>query len=133
VRIFFPLVIFYLIAFIHYMRTGLAHFSSLIAILMLLASGTLGVQARTMAPAVDQVVLCTGTGLVIIAVDANGRPTSTPQHCPECYGMISCLVLPSSNPSHSIRHFFSDAGAANIIRHIGRIALVHPARGPPQG
>jgi hypothetical protein len=125
-------VIFYFITFIHFMRTGLTHLSSLIAILMLLASGTLGVQARTMAPAFDQVVLCAGTGLVTIAVNANGRPTSTPQHCPECYGMISGLVLPSSNPLHSIGYLFSDVGAANIIRHIGRIAPVHPARGPPQ-
>ena len=80
------------------MRTGLTHLSSLIAILMILASGTWGVQARTRAPAVDQVVLCTGTGVVTIDVDANGIPTSMPQHCQECYGMTSGLVLPSTNP-----------------------------------
>ncbi|MDG2404392.1 MAG: hypothetical protein P8M25_05420 [Paracoccaceae bacterium] len=86
-----------------------------------------------MALATDLVVLCTGIGLVTVAVDANGRPTSTSQHCSECYGIISALVPPASNPFHTIRQFFSDAEFADISCHIGRFMPVHLARGPPHG
>jgi hypothetical protein len=126
------LVILCFVALIHFMRIGLTHLSPLITIVTLLTSIIWGVQALAMTPAFDQVVGCTSTSLVTMAVDTNGRPTSTPQHCPEGYSMISGLVLPPSNPLNSIRHFLSDAGAANIIRYIGRIAPVHPTRGPPQ-
>ncbi len=58
------------------MRDGLRIISILVMVITLVVA-SLGVsQARAMAPAVDQMVLCAGNGAVAIHIDASGKPTS---------------------------------------------------------
>ncbi|WP_299689432.1 hypothetical protein [uncultured Tateyamaria sp.] len=40
--------------------------------------------ARGAAPAVDQVVICSGHGVSVLFLDADGAPTQAPQLCPDC-------------------------------------------------
>lgn len=55
----------------------------LLVALMVLTSASLAV-ARAAPDATGQMVLCTGTGPVVVHVDANGDPTGAPHYCPDC-------------------------------------------------
>jgi hypothetical protein len=53
------------------------------------------VVARGGAQPVGQIVLCTGTGPVTIAVDADGQPVAAQHLCPDCLpGFAVVLVSP---------------------------------------
>lgn len=57
---------------------------SLVLSVMLMVAGHYTAQARGAHPAVDRMVICTGTAAVVVFVDANGQPTYAPHHCPDC-------------------------------------------------
>ena len=40
--------------------------------------------ARGMAPAADEIVICTGQGAVVMTIDADGNPTAPAHLCPDC-------------------------------------------------
>ncbi len=106
---------------------------SLIALVLALtvASVTMAV-ARHQARAVDEVVLCTGYGMVTVAIDAEGRPTDAMAPCPDC--ILSLVALGPDGPGvlgpprrlDAIRHALRDLPAprsgAPVFRH---------ARAPP--
>lgn len=98
--------------------------------ILALTSVTMAV-ARGHAPAVGQVVICSGYGIVTIAVDADGNPTEAVQPCPDCVAGQS--ALPAAD--------FSDGPRARVAPRVlpfarglvrgAQPALVPPARGPP--
>lgn len=51
--------------------------------------------ARTMPDAAGQMVLCTGTGPVMVYFDEDGAPTAAPHLCPDC-ALSLILALDSS-------------------------------------
>jgi hypothetical protein len=57
---------------------------SLISMVLVLATGSVThAMARHQVHAVDQVVICTGYGVVTISVDADGNPTGPVLPCPD--------------------------------------------------
>lgn len=50
--------------------------------------------ARGQAPAVDQVVICSGGAVLTVAVDENGQPVGPPHICPDCALMMMALAVP---------------------------------------
>jgi hypothetical protein len=57
---------------------------SLLLILCLLVTGNALSSARGQGMAVGQMVICTGTGPVVVHVDAEGQPAEAPHYCPDC-------------------------------------------------
>ena len=110
------------------MRDGLRIISILVMVITLVVA-SLGVsQARAMAPAVDQMVLCAGNGAVAIHIDASGKPTSPPKHC----ALALAAVVPQVTAQlrrqyHGSRAFRTDSGQHHSVRDV----MLHMARGPP--
>ena len=113
------------------MRDGLRIISILVMVITLVVA-SLGVsQARAMAPAVDQMVLCAGNGAVAIHIGASGKPTSPPKHCAEC-ALALAAVVPQVTAQlrrqyHGSRAFRTDSGQHHSVRDV----MLHMARGPP--
>ncbi len=87
--------------------------------------------SRGMDRAVGQMVLCTGSGPVVVYMDAEGQPTQAPHYCPDyalaLLGAIheAPIVVPQA-PSRM--------QAAPLLRSHDLISAplpLHPARAPP--
>lgn len=57
---------------------------TLFVALSLVMSGQIAAQAKGASPATGHMVLCTGSGAVVVFTDADGRPTAQPHICPDC-------------------------------------------------
>lgn len=67
---------------------------SLIFLVLTLVSGSVGMaSARHQARGVDEIVICSGFGLVTITLDAEGKPVrSAPVLCPDCLPALAALT-----------------------------------------
>ncbi|MGB7319535.1 MAG: hypothetical protein WBC85_16345 [Planktotalea sp.] len=87
--------------------------------------------ARTMPDAAGQMVLCTGTGPMMVYFDENGEPTAPPHLCPDCALSLIIslenaeLLIAASGAWLSQRHEL--ATVVGPILHFG----TPKARGPP--
>lgn len=59
-------------------------FLNLVLSLSLVLTGQSMAMARGMSPAADQIVICTGSGPMVMTVDAEGNPTAPSHLCPDC-------------------------------------------------
>ncbi len=66
----------------------------LVALIVLTAQSAAA--ARMMPDATGQMVICTGTGPMMIHVGADGMPTSAPQICPEYALSLIVAVAPAA-------------------------------------
>ena len=88
--------------------------------------------ARGAPDPVGQMVICTGQGLSIIYVDAEGQPTPAPHYCPDCALASLAGLLPVSarltfDPGWAIHsNGTAEQGRAPSVPY-----LVERARGPP--
>ena len=57
--------------------------------------------ARGHAPAVGQMTLCVGGGMVMVAVDADGNPTAPPHVCPD--GVAALVQVDMAAPAMPLR------------------------------
>ncbi len=95
-----------------------------------LVSGTMAV-ARVGAIGVTEVTLCSGAGVVTVALDADGNPTGPMHPCPDClagFGLAVVPVLPVGRGQVARRSVLlppTDARAAP------QVSLPPQARGPP--
>lgn len=76
---------------------------SLLALVMALMLGVTSItlaSARGHAPAVGQIELCTGMGMQMISVDAEGNPVGDPHVCPDGVAALAApdLALPVLPP-----------------------------------
>ncbi|MFU8777212.1 MAG: hypothetical protein ACNA7M_06040 [Roseovarius sp.] len=62
-----------------------------LCLLLALTSQSLAM-ARGAAQPVGEIVLCTGTGPVTVAVDAEGQPVATPHPCPDCLPAFAAVL-----------------------------------------
>ncbi|WP_149775794.1 hypothetical protein [Ruegeria intermedia] len=102
------------------------------ALSVLLALMAQGVAAsRGMDRAVGQMVLCTGTGPVVVYMDENGQPTKASHYCPD-YALNLLGAVFADQPPHSSA---PDRVQPDPPRETSNlvVARVHgqPARGPP--
>lgn len=69
-----------------------------LALMLALTSGAMAV-ARGQTHAAGQVVLCTGSGPVTVAVDADGQPIGPAHICPDCaLGFFAAVSEPPGVP-----------------------------------
>lgn len=66
--------------------------SILLLLLAVMASSVTMAVARQQARAVGEMVLCTGYGMVVVSVDAQGQPTGPMMPCPDCVMAVSALA-----------------------------------------
>lgn len=100
--------------------------------LALAASSVTVAIARGPAAASHQVVICTGTGVTTLAVDAQGRPVGPVHPCPDCLAGLMTAALP--DPAT----LATALSAPTLVPWLpapqasaGPLALPPCARGPP--
>lgn len=104
---------------------------ALVLSLMLgLTSVTMAV-ARAQAPAVSQITICSGYGVVTLSVDAEGNPTGGVHHCPLCVLGMGLAVLPVT-PGPVRPSTRGEALVWPLVRYnLAQPLRVPQARGPP--
>ncbi|MEM6374294.1 MAG: hypothetical protein AAF727_16175 [Pseudomonadota bacterium] len=81
--------------------------------------------------AVDQLVICSGLQTSVIYLDANGTPTQSPHHCPDC-ALLGVDVAHTTGPhpwDASVFAHFVGVTAGQVGR--GRVPEHALARAPP--
>lgn len=104
----------------------------LLLVLALVVTGQALAQARGQAAAVGQMVICTGTGPVMVSVDTEGNPTGPPHICPE--GALA-LFLDGAAPAtgHApVRALFGLARCSESPPSTAQAEIRPSARDPPR-
>ena len=71
-----------------------SHILSALLVVLVAFTAQSAALARTMPDAAGHMVLCTGTGPVMVYFDENGEPTAPPQLCPEfALSLIVALAI----------------------------------------
>lgn len=109
------------------LRAFSAFFLSLI---LSMTSVTMAV-ARAQAPVAGQITICSGYGIVIISVDAEGNPTGPVHPCPDCLAGLVLAPAPETPAAHrpdlrSVRHMPLPVGSP-----VGLRVPIAKSRGPP--
>ena len=89
--------------------------------------------ARGAPVSAGQIILCTGSGLVMVHVDADGQPLDTPRFCPDgAHGLLQAIALapggafdPEENAGPSEQGFAQDHLSSKSEERLNR------PRGPP--
>ncbi|MBO9449138.1 hypothetical protein J7426_02640 [Tropicibacter sp. R16_0] len=76
------------------MKATLRTYIALTLSLLVVLTGQGMAASRGMDAAVGQMVICTGTGPIVVMVDENGQPTQAPAFCPEYALTLLGAVLP---------------------------------------
>lgn len=114
------------------MKQNMRLFTALMLTVMLATSSLTMALARGQAMAAGEMVLCTGSGPVSIAVDAQGTPTGAVMHCPDCLAADLMAVAPCDGVSAlrsaalSVRFPIRESADVDLAR------AGHLARGPPK-
>lgn len=81
---------------------------------------------------VDQVVICVGSGSIVVSVDEDGQPVAPKPICPECIVAFADLaqVDPCSMPMHTLAKATMQWSVADLVSvpHVRKAE----ARGPPR-
>lgn len=106
-------------------------FSLLFVLVLALALVTMSV-ARGQAVAVGTGMFCSGQGMVLRAVDAQGQPTQALHVCPDCLAGFGPVLLPVPASAPQVpRHSRLDL-PPHLISAPATPAPQPQARGPPQ-
>lgn len=109
-------------------------FSTLVLILAFCAgTGVMAVaRAQAAGPQGQNIVICSGYGVVTITVDAEGNPISPVHPCPDCVAGLAAVLVPSSLSIAvplAIARFVPNPKAE--IWHVLQPLYSAQARGPP--
>ena len=108
-----------------------SHIISLCLATLVVLTAQSAALARTMPDATGQMVICTGTGPMMVYVDANGEPTGAPQICPE-YALGLIVALESAVLELDAHGVWHRLGALYVGLELSVLRLGTPnARGPP--
>lgn len=99
---------------------------SLLVLAVMVSSVTMAV-ARNQPRPVGEMVLCTGYGMVIVGVDAQGKPAGPMMPCPDCVlsiagleGDAATVPLPPQSLvalAHALRNLPAPASGAPVFHH----------------
>ena len=103
----------------------------LLASVLVITSGAMAAARGQAAPA-GEIVLCTGTGTLIVPVDAQGNPSGPAHICPDCALHLFAMpapptAVPVPSGAWSAPAFANAQDSAVWVRP----APLPPARGPP--
>jgi len=111
---------------------ALRAFSILWLVLVFASSSVTMAIARHQPRAVGDIELCTGTGLVSVAVDARGDPTGPQMPCPDMTQALAALTdvsfthFSASGALHPVQFLLRDLAAS-----ISPTTSFHRSRAPP--
>lgn len=112
--------------------TGLLRITLAFALSILLGlTGQSIATSRGVDHAVGQMVLCTGTGPVIVYMDAEGQPTKPPHYCPDyALSLLGALLAdqPALPPAPGHASVAPERARGNLI---AAPLPLNPARAPP--
>ncbi|WP_170560960.1 hypothetical protein [Ruegeria atlantica] len=87
--------------------------------------------SRGMDRAVGQMVLCTGTGPVVVYMDAEGQPTQAPHFCPD-YALTLLGAVSPSEPSLPVAPEIDRPMPSRMTENLIALPIpAQPARAPP--
>ena len=114
------------------MKQSLTMLRNAIVVVALIVGTMQIAYARGAAPAVDQMVICTGQSAVTIGIDADGNPTGVVHYCPDC-AATALVAIDVSHPLLPTRiGTVFDADRPRISQpETVVVVIAHPARGPP--
>ena len=117
----------YLAAMKLHMRSYLTLFLVLVVTLTAHSAGAM----RGMQDATGQMVICSGSGPVVISVDADGQPARAPGNCPDCIALGMDALAPVSHMQLALRRPQGNARPLTPARIQSRMPLRACARAPP--
>lgn len=79
----------------------------------------------------QQVVLCTGGGLVTVTLDENGDPTGPAHFCPDGVGNFVATATAAPLPPAPLVHVSRAEQPPRLQGRAQSVQIDHPARGPP--
>ncbi|WP_380057232.1 hypothetical protein ACFE33_04015 [Falsihalocynthiibacter sp. SS001] len=109
-------------------RTVVVHALALLMLMTSMASA----MGQMRGAAVGEMVLCTGTGAVVVLVDADGQPVKAQVTCPDC--MISAALAGAAAPTveYSADHALAAVEMPVRVASLARLrADAHRTRAPP--
>jgi len=113
------------------MKPILRAYTGVFLALMLAFTGQSMAVARGMPNATGEIILCTGQGIVTVAIDENGQPVERPHICPDC--AMSLFAYAAEEPVLPVRPLGSTEKLSPARASLAAFAHdVSPAaRGPP--
>ena len=113
------------------MKLHMRSYLTLILVLAVTLTAHSAGAMRGMRDAAGQVVICSGTGPVVIYVDADGQPARTPGNCPDCIMLgMDLSVAPEQMPMAMPRPKGRTQVPAQVPNQ-SRMILNACARAPP--
>lgn len=104
---------------------------ALCALAVMVSSVTMAV-ARNQPRAIGEMVLCTGYGMVVVSIDAEGQPTGPMMPCPDCVPSLAGLTESASTLPPPPRRLIAQAHALRSLPAPATGAPVfHHPRAPP--
>lgn len=106
------------------------HIALMLALMLALTSLSLAV-ARGQATPAGTIALCSGAGMQMLHVDADGNPTGPPHVCPD--GVAALALVDMDAPAQALRRV-RDGETLRIPRDVPAVAqpvVPAQARGPP--
>ncbi|OUS37378.1 hypothetical protein A9Q94_06070 [Rhodobacterales bacterium 56_14_T64] len=112
------------------------HFRSYLTLFLVLAVTLTAHSAgalQGMRDATGQIVICSGSGPLVIYVDSDGQPARAPHDCPDCITLGMDALAPSQRPQHVAPEPLCRVDHPVQIRVHSRMPLRASARSPPIG
>lgn len=104
--------------------------SILLSLVLLVTSHSAAV-ARGAPHAVDQMVICSGTTVVVVYVDAEGQPITAPHLCPDCALHLLATVSPPGAVPIPLYNSMQLRRQIPVERREGIPVVETSARAPP--
>ncbi|NOE18820.1 hypothetical protein GS634_11880 [Ruegeria atlantica] len=113
------------------MRPVITRFLPYVLSLLLVLTGQGLAVSRGMDRAVGQMVLCTGTGPVVVYMDEDGQPTAPPHYCPDYALSLMGAVAVAQPPMPMAPERAQIAPLRHLVNQIALPVPGTPARAPP--
>lgn len=104
---------------------------SIILSLVLLATSHSAAVARGAPQAIGQMVICSGTSVVTVYVDAQGQPTEAPHLCPDCALHLLAAIVPPEIMAVGVVGASDSPVLLPSVRGTGATWAYASARAPP--
>ncbi|WP_052249470.1 DUF2946 family protein [Tateyamaria sp. ANG-S1] len=106
-------------------------FYAILLSLVLVVTSHSAAIARGSATAVDHIVICSGTTVTMVFIDAEGQPTETPHLCPDCVLHLLAAVLPFQDPAAPLLRSATAVAWLSAPARAGAPWRHRSARAPP--
>ncbi|EBA15489.1 hypothetical protein RSK20926_14766 [Roseobacter sp. SK209-2-6] len=114
------------------MRSTLRTYLALVLALVMTLTGHAAASMQVGGQAaVGQMVLCTGSGPVVVYTDSDGQPTPPPHHCPDC--VLSVLEVTRSGDVATVPFYGGEErqSRTEAVLSVSTVLVYAVARSPP--